>query len=54
MSHSEIQDLEIKDPNKLYYTYNDIHNLVVNLSNKAKNSDFKRLYLLSEGLVEKY
>ena len=43
------QDLEIKDPNKLYYTYNDIHNLVLNLSNKIKNSDFKPDYILAIG-----
>ena len=49
MSDSKIKDLEIKDTNKLYYTYNDIHNLVVDLSNKILNSDFKPDYILAIG-----
>jgi len=34
---------------KLYYTYNNIHNLVYNLASKINESDFKPDYILAIG-----
>ena len=34
---------------KLYYTYDNIHNLVYNLADKIKESDFKPDYILAIG-----
>ncbi len=34
---------------KLYYSYNDIHNLIYDLANKIKKSEFKPDYILAVG-----
>ena len=44
-----MKEVEIKFPEKIYYNYENIHNLVVDLSNKIKNSDFKPDYILAIG-----